>query len=196
METPATGSLVRAWQGLNRVSVSIAAGAMLTGTLHPEGDPMFKAKIGAGLAVTAALVLGAGPALAATGWTTVSIPPTGDNAYTLSVSADSNTDAWAVGTANLAGADAGPLIDHWNGTSWSQATAPSYPAGEPGRLRRRQRRRHHGRLGGRVLLHLEIRLLPHGRALERQRLDPQVTPAQCHHRGRRPCPVTCSAWPT
>ena len=122
-----TGSLVRAWQGLNRVSVSIAAGAMLTGTLHPEGDPMFKAKIGAGLAVTAALVLGAGPALAATGWTTVSIPPTGDNAYTLSVSADSNTDAWAVGTANRAGADAGPLIDHWNGTSWSQATAPSYP---------------------------------------------------------------------
>jgi hypothetical protein len=95
-----------------------------------KGDLMFSARIGAGLAGAAILVLAAGPALAASAWTIASAPPTGQDAFLLSVGADSNTDAWAVGSANRAGADQGPLIDHWNGTSWSQSAAPVYPAGE------------------------------------------------------------------
>jgi hypothetical protein len=41
---------------------------------------MLLSKIGSGFAVGAALVLGASPALAAGGWTIVSVPPTGQNA--------------------------------------------------------------------------------------------------------------------
>lgn len=85
------------------------------------------ARIAAWVALPAAVVLAASPALAATGWTVVTSPPTGDNGYLLAVSADSTTNAWAVGTVNRTGADPGPLTDHWNGTAWSQATPPSYP---------------------------------------------------------------------
>jgi len=91
---------------------------------------MIARRIGAGLAALAVVVLGAGPCLAASSpWTLLSAPPSGDDAFLLSVSADSNTDAWAVGAIDKSGAQ-GPLIDHWNGTSWSQSAAPSYPSGE------------------------------------------------------------------
>ena len=91
---------------------------------------MIARRIGAGLAGLAVVVLGAGPCLAASSpWTLQSAPPSGDDAFLLSVSADSNTDAWAVGAIDKSGAK-GPLIDHWNGTSWSQSAAPSYPSGE------------------------------------------------------------------
>ena len=82
-------------------------------------------KIGIWAAVPAAAVFAASPVLAATGWTVVTAPPTGQNGYLLAVSADSATDAWAVGTVNRAGEAVGPLIDHWNGTAWSQATGPT-----------------------------------------------------------------------
>jgi len=58
---------------------------------------MLLSKVGAGFAVGAALILSASPALAAGGWTIVSIPPTGQNANLQGVSATSDTDAWAVG---------------------------------------------------------------------------------------------------
>ena len=69
----------------------------------------------------------ASPALAATGWTVVSAPPTGQNAFLTGVSADSASDAWAVGSENAEanGVGAKPVIDHWNGTAWSQVTAPA-----------------------------------------------------------------------
>jgi hypothetical protein len=60
---------------------------------------MRTAKIGAGIALAAALALGASSALAA-GWTIVSVPPTGQNAQLLGVSAPSDTNAWAVGDEN------------------------------------------------------------------------------------------------
>ena len=88
---------------------------------------MLTAKIGAGIALVAALVLGASPALAA-GWTIVSAPPTGQNAQLQGVTAPSDTNAWAVGSENGAintGLGSHALIDHWNGTAWSQATVPS-----------------------------------------------------------------------
>jgi hypothetical protein len=91
---------------------------------------MLLSKIGAGFAVGAALVFAASPALAAGGWTIVSVPPTGQNANLSGVSAPSDTDAWAVGTSNGAkntGLGSKPLIDHWNGNAWSQATAPAIP---------------------------------------------------------------------
>jgi hypothetical protein len=92
------------------------------------GDLMRHARNGgfaAAAAVAAlALLLGSSPAYAA-GWTTLSAPPTGENAYLLSVSTDSNTDGWAVGDQETSG-EYVPLVDHWNGTSWAESTAPSY----------------------------------------------------------------------
>jgi hypothetical protein len=85
-------------------------------------------KIGAGLAVVAALTLTASPALAASGWTLVPAPPTGQNAFLSGVAAQSDTNAWAVGASNgraYTGLGSKALIDHWNGSAWSQATAPT-----------------------------------------------------------------------
>jgi hypothetical protein len=90
---------------------------------------MFMAKLGATAAVGAALVLAAGPALAATGWTIVTAPPTGVNASLTGVTSTSDSDAWAVGSENaeLNGVGAKVLIDHWNGTAWSQVATPTTP---------------------------------------------------------------------
>jgi hypothetical protein len=91
---------------------------------------MFLSKIGAGAAVGTALVLGASSALAASGWAIVPVPPAGHNASLLGVSSTSDTDAWAVGSENGApgtGVGAKPLIDHWNGTAWSQVATPPTP---------------------------------------------------------------------
>jgi hypothetical protein len=91
---------------------------------------MLRIKVGAGIAVAAVLAFGAGPALAASGWTIASIPPTGQNAPLLGVSAVSATDAWAVGFhSGNAGTNVGAkaLIDNWNGTAWSAASVPTTP---------------------------------------------------------------------
>jgi hypothetical protein len=91
---------------------------------------MLRTKVGAGIAVAAALAFGAGPALAASGWTIVSAPSTGQNAPLRAVSAVSDTDAWAVGYhSGNAGTNVGAkaLIDNWNGTAWSAASVPTTP---------------------------------------------------------------------
>lgn len=91
---------------------------------------MLRTKVGAGIAVAAALAFGAGPALAASGWTIVSAPPTGQNAPLRGVSAVSDSDAWAVGYhSGNAGTNVGAkaLIDNWNGTAWSAASVPATP---------------------------------------------------------------------
>ena len=87
--------------------------------------PAFKIGTWAGL-LTAA-VFAASPALAATGWTVATVPPTGENAFLSGVSADSGSDARAVGSedAEANGVGAKPVIDQWNGTAWSQLTAPA-----------------------------------------------------------------------
>ena len=68
------------------------------------------------------------PAIAQT-WTIVSAPPTGENGQLAGVSAVSDNDAWAVGSTNAAlnGVGAKPLIDNWNGTSWTQVATPTTP---------------------------------------------------------------------
>jgi hypothetical protein len=75
-----------------------------------------------------AVLLAAGPAVAQS-WTIVSAPPTGENGELAAVSAVSDTDAWAVGSTNarLNGVAAKPLIDNWNGTSWTQVATPATP---------------------------------------------------------------------
>ncbi len=91
---------------------------------------MLRTKIGAGIAVAAALAFGVGPALAASGWTIVSAPPTGQNAPLRGVSAVSDSDAWAVGYhSGNAGTNVGAkaLIDNWNGAAWSAASVPATP---------------------------------------------------------------------
>jgi hypothetical protein len=62
-------------------------------------------------------------------WTIVSAPPTGENGQLAAVSAVSDADAWAVGSTNAAldGVGAKPLIDNWNGTSWTQVATPATP---------------------------------------------------------------------
>jgi hypothetical protein len=89
---------------------------------------MLASKIGAGVvAVGAALVIGVGPALAAGGWSIVAAPPIGQDANLSGVTTTSDNDAWAVGYCcarpNFLGAI--PIIDHWNGTAWSQVSVPS-----------------------------------------------------------------------
>jgi hypothetical protein len=49
------------------------------------------------------------------GWTQVQAPPAG---YPVSVSADSSSDAWAVGDGNL--------FLHWNGVRWSKSKRPGH----------------------------------------------------------------------
>lgn len=87
---------------------------------------MLTAKIGAGIGLAAALLLGASPALAA-GWTVVLAPPNGQNANLRGVSAPSDTSAWAVGNSGGAantGLGSHALIDHWNGSAWSVVPMP------------------------------------------------------------------------
>ena len=103
---------------------------------------MFLAKWGATAAVGTVLVLAASPALAASGWTIVTAPPTGVNASFTGVTSTSDSDAWAVGSENAAlnGVGAKALIDHWNGTAWSAGGHAGHPGqhGQPGRGQREQ----------------------------------------------------------
>jgi erythromycin esterase-like protein len=59
-------------------------------------------------------------------WSQVTSPnPGGSNAnYLYGASAESGTDAWAVGSYSN-GTQSLDLILHWNGSAWSQAAAPS-----------------------------------------------------------------------
>jgi hypothetical protein len=88
---------------------------------------MLISKIGVGVAFGTALILTAGTALAQGGWTVVAAPPTGENAALTAVTSTSDSNAWAVGHSNTRPnyLDAIPVIDHWNGSTWSQVTAPS-----------------------------------------------------------------------
>jgi hypothetical protein len=53
----------------------------------------------------------------------------------VAVSADSPTDAWAVGYSNPLRQAYSPLIEHWNGVRWSVVSgAPAYPASNSDRL--------------------------------------------------------------
>jgi hypothetical protein len=74
-------------------------------------------------------------AYAATGWTAVSVPSTGNNVVLLGASARTNSDAWAVGQQFVgAGQPQAPAVAyHWNGTSWSLTPTPNL--GQYGALR-------------------------------------------------------------
>ena len=81
-------------------------------------------------AAGSALALGTGTAFAATGWTVVTAPPTGQNATLTGVAKVSDSDAWAVGFRNgnaFTNVGAKVLIDNWNGTAWSQVATPATP---------------------------------------------------------------------
>ena len=74
------------------------------------------------------MILGAGSALAAGGWTVVAAPPTGQNATLTSVATVSDSDAWAVGYhsgAAFTNVGAKALIDNWNGAGWAQVGVPA-----------------------------------------------------------------------
>ncbi len=74
-----------------------------------------------------ALVIAGGPALAATGWTVVSVPQTGNNTELNGASARTAADAWAVGGQFGAAGQTPPppVAYHWNGSAWSLTATPS-----------------------------------------------------------------------
>jgi hypothetical protein len=77
-------------------------------------------------ALASALVIVGGPASAATGWTTASVPPTGNNTELNGAAAVSSSNAWAVGTQfGAAGQTPPPVAYHWNGSAWSLTPTPS-----------------------------------------------------------------------
>ncbi|MGA2929298.1 MAG: hypothetical protein ABSG43_25575 [Solirubrobacteraceae bacterium] len=82
----------------------------------------------------AAAVSTAPTAFAASGWTAVSVPSTGNNVSLLGASARTNTDAWAVGQQFVAaGQPQAPAVAyHWTGTAWSLTPTPNL--GEYGAL--------------------------------------------------------------
>jgi hypothetical protein len=82
---------------------------------------------GVGAAVLVCALVGAiaGSAMAFTSWTVVGTPNPGVYGNLLKgVSARTATDAWAVGATATSGSNQ-PLIQHWNGTSWTNVPAPS-----------------------------------------------------------------------
>ena len=90
----------------------------------------FHRKAALTVAAGAALIVSAGPALAAGGWTIAAAPPTGQNATLASVATVSDSDAWAAGYhsgAAFTNVGAKVLIDNWNGTAWSQVATPVTP---------------------------------------------------------------------
>jgi hypothetical protein len=53
-------------------------------------------------------------------WSIVAVPAVGSSSWLEGVSGDSGTDAWAVGYHAKSGTSTFvPLIEHWNGTSWT-----------------------------------------------------------------------------
>jgi hypothetical protein len=75
------------------------------------------------------------PAAFAAGWTTVSVPSTGNNVVLLGASARTNADAWAVGQQFVAAGQpqAPAAAYHWTGSAWSLTPTPNL--GEYGALR-------------------------------------------------------------
>jgi hypothetical protein len=82
---------------------------------------------GVATALATGVAIVAGPAWAATGWTVVSVPQTGNNTELNGAFALSNSNAWAVGVQFGAAGQAPPppVAYHWNGSAWSLTATPS-----------------------------------------------------------------------
>ena len=93
------------------------------------------------LPLLAALVLRAGVAHAAPAqscaWRTIPAPNPSGNDQVNAIAATSATDAWIVGSYYTSSNDVQTLIEHWNGSSWSQVASPN-PGGsaKPSQLSR------------------------------------------------------------
>jgi hypothetical protein len=97
--------------------------------MHENSPPAWRlaALAAAGLVCAAGLAAGP-PARAATGAGPLADPVPPGNTQLYAVSADSASDAWAVGTAYTAAAGDGyyqSLTLHWNGTSWAKIKSPN-----------------------------------------------------------------------
>jgi hypothetical protein len=68
-----------------------------------------------------------------TSWTVVTAPAASTPSFLFAVSGDSATDAWAVGYQTEVGTSTLiPLVEHWDGTSWTTVTLPASVAGVDG----------------------------------------------------------------
>jgi hypothetical protein len=59
------------------------------------------------------------------GWNTVASPPVGSEGSLIAVAALSAGDAWAVGQYEGPDSLQRTLIEHWNGSSWTQIPSPN-----------------------------------------------------------------------
>ncbi len=59
------------------------------------------------------------------GWNAVASPPVGSEGALTAVAALSASDAWAVGQYEAPDSLQRTLIEHWNGTSWTQVSSPN-----------------------------------------------------------------------
>jgi len=87
-----------------------------------------------GLAVSTPGVSGAAPS----GWYTATVPGTGADDLLLGTTCVSGAECWAVGVS-IVGLGNGssttsftPLVEQWNGSSWTLEVTPSLPAGDGG----------------------------------------------------------------
>jgi hypothetical protein len=62
----------------------------------------------------------------------VSVPSTSSHSGLVSVTAAAGNDVWALGFAADALGNGGPLLQHWNGSVWSQVAAPANPKNSTG----------------------------------------------------------------
>lgn len=84
------------------------------------------------LAVGLVLLMGA-PAGAQAAWTQIPSPNRPGSNELQGAAGAAASHVWAVGHTYLGGPHWIPLVLHWNGTAWSRATIPAFPAG--GQLR-------------------------------------------------------------
>src|SRR6478752_7353255 len=131
---PANGALTRPPGLVNRHQgrdVNPLGGPAISSSMERSGVMYHKRWALAGAAATALSVLAglvmAAPAAAAAGWTSVSVPQTGNNAELNGMSARTSTDAWAVGVQFGAAGQTPPppVAYHWHGSAWSLTATPS-----------------------------------------------------------------------
>jgi hypothetical protein len=121
-----SGSMIQHWDGTSWTEVSSpVTGATLTSVTATSATDVW--------AVGYTASAGVAMHYDGTSWTTSTLPaPSGGTWQLSSVSADAAGDVWAAGYVNGSGGAQHPIVEHFDGTSWSVTQAPdlgsSYPA--------------------------------------------------------------------
>jgi hypothetical protein len=121
-----SGSMIQHWDGASWTEVSSpVTGVTLTSVTATSATDVW--------AVGYTASAGVAMHYDGTSWTTSTLPaPSGGGWQLSSVSADAAGDVWAAGYVNGSGSAQHPIVEHFDGTSWSVTQAPdlgsAYPA--------------------------------------------------------------------